>query len=438
MAEQNSFDLTLAQACAKAFSTACGVGCTVSDASGELLYECGHGCVSCGICRAANRTQEACVQSHIYGMTEASRFGGKYIYYCPMGLTCFVSPLLGDEQVAAKVTVGPFLMVDRQDYLTFDLMERFHLDEETLARVTEQLQFIPYVAADKVSEMSTLLFMAVGFMNNVSESHRMLEQQNSLAMQSNITTYIQQIKSESTTTQYPYDTERRLMQAVRRADHKEAKQCLNDLLGYVFLTSGGDLEQMKPLVYELLTILSRTTIEAGANPEQTLTANRKNYAELNKIQDFDLLCRWTNRVAGTLMNSIFKFDGVRHANVIHQSIHYVNAHYAERISLEDLARRVYLSPSYFGKVFKEETGETFVAFLNRVRIERSKELLRQPHMRLADIAQLAGFEEQSYFCRVFKKVVGVTPTQYREAGMTSDTEKTPSGGASVETDEIHS
>ena len=79
-----------------------------------------------------------------------------------------------------------------------------------------------------------------------------------------------------------------------------------------------------------------------------------------------------------------------------------------------------------------------MAFLNRVRIERSKELLRQPHMRLADIAQLAGFEEQSYFCRVFKKVLGVTPTQYREAGMTSDTEKTPSGGASVESDEIHS
>ena len=95
MAEQNSFDLTLAQACAKAFATACGVGCTVSDASGKPLYECGHGCVSCGICRAANRTQDACVQSHIYGMTEAARFGGKYIYYCPMGLTCFVSPLLG-------------------------------------------------------------------------------------------------------------------------------------------------------------------------------------------------------------------------------------------------------------------------------------------------------------------------------------------------------
>ena len=88
--------------------------------------------------------------------------------------------------------------------------------------------------------------------------------------------------------------------------------------------------------------------------------------------------------------------------------------------VEDLARRVYLSPSYFGKVFKEETGETFVSFLNRVRIERSKELLQRKHIRLSDIAQMVGFEEQSYFCRVFKKLVGVTPTHYRESGTSAE------------------
>lgn len=420
MAQQNSFDLTLAQSCAKAFSAACGVGCVVSDATGELLYECGYGCASCGICRAAGRNPEDCVQSHSYGMTEASRFGGKYIYYCPMGLTCFVSPLLGDEQVAARVTVGPFLMVESQDYLTFDLMGRFHSDGEILARISRELQHIPYIPADKVSEMSTLLFMAVGFMNNVSESNRMLELQDSVAMQGNIASYIQQIKSDGEPDRYPFDTERRLMQAVRRADHQEAKKRLNDLLSHIFLACGGDLNQMKPQVYELLTVLSRTTIDAGADQEQTLAANRQNYTELNQIQDFDRLCRWTSRVVNALMNSIFKFDSIRHANVIHQSVHYVNTHYAEHISLEDLARRVYLSPSYFGKVFKEETGETFISFLNRVRIERSKELLQRKHVRLADIAQMVGFEEQSYFCRVFKKLVGVTPTHYRESGVSTE------------------
>ena len=107
-----SFDLKLARECAQAISAACGVGCVVTDARGQLYCEEGYGCASCQLCLAAGRRPEDCVQSQIYGMAEAARFGGKYIYFCPMGLTCFVSPILEDEEVTAKLTVGPFLMVD--------------------------------------------------------------------------------------------------------------------------------------------------------------------------------------------------------------------------------------------------------------------------------------------------------------------------------------
>ena len=70
-----NFDLTLAKTCAKAFASACGVGCVVSDATGEVKYESGCGCASCGVCKAAGRKPDDCVQAHIYGMTEAARFG---------------------------------------------------------------------------------------------------------------------------------------------------------------------------------------------------------------------------------------------------------------------------------------------------------------------------------------------------------------------------
>ena len=135
MSRGESFDLTLAKACAKAFATACEVGCVVSDATGEVKYESGLGCASCGLCRAAGRRPDDCVQAHIYGMTEAARFGGKYIYLCPMGLTCFVSPILGDRAIEAKLTVGPFLMVERQDYISCDLEEQMGLTGETLEQV---------------------------------------------------------------------------------------------------------------------------------------------------------------------------------------------------------------------------------------------------------------------------------------------------------------
>ena len=415
MSRGESFDLTLAKACAKAFATACEVGCVVSDATGEVKYESGLGCASCGLCRAAGRRPDDCVQAHIYGMTEAARFGGKYIYLCPMGLTCFVSPILGDRAIEAKLTVGPFLMVERQDYISCDLEEQMGLTGETLEQVVEALAPIPYIPTEKVTEMSTLLFMAVSFMNNVSDANRMLETQGSDAIQGQITAYIQQLKNDTEPEPYPFETERALLRAVRQTNRGEAHRLLNELLGHVLFFSGGDLSQIKTRIYELLVLVSRTAIEAGANPEQTLLANNRYFLDISGIRDFDALCQWMAQVTNTLMDSIFDFTGVRHANVIHQSVQYINAHYAEKITLEEMARRVYLSPPYFSRVFKEETGEAFTAYLNRIRIDRSKELLRHKSIRLADIALLVGFEDQSYYSKVFKKLEGITPLRFRES-----------------------
>lgn len=415
MSRGESFDLKLARTCAKAFAAACGVGCVVSDASGAVKYESGCGCASCGVCRAAGRKPDDCVRAHIYGMTEAARFGGKYIYLCPMGLTCFVSPILGDGDIEAKITVGPFLMVERQDYIACDLEEQLGLAGQDLERVTAALEPIPYIPTEKVTEMSTLLFMAVSFMNNVSDANRMLETQGSDAIQGQITAYIQQLKNDGVSEPYPLETEKALLRAVRQANRGEAHRLLNELLGHVLFSSGGDLSQIKSRIYELLVLVSRAAIEGGADPEQTLLANNRYFVDISAIRDFDALCQWMAHVTNTLMDSIFDFTGVRHANVIHQSVQYIHAHYAEKITLEEMARRVYLSPAYFSRVFKEETGEAFTAYLNRVRIDRSKELLRHKSIRLTDIALLVGFEDQSYYSKVFKKLEGITPLRFRES-----------------------
>ncbi len=164
--------MQLAKECARSFSGACGVGCTVSDASGHCLFETGYGCTSCQICHIAGRGEADCIRTHLYGMTEAVRFGGKYIYTGPMGLTCFVSPILGDEGVAAKLTVGPFLMVEQRDYIAYDLEECGKLHGEPLHRVIQELDNIPYFPPERVTEMSNLLFMAAGFMNKDSNESK--------------------------------------------------------------------------------------------------------------------------------------------------------------------------------------------------------------------------------------------------------------------------
>lgn len=408
------FDLKLAKECAEAFSQACGVGCIVSDADGKVLYESGCGYASCGICKAAGRRPEDCVQAHIYGMTEAARFGGKYIYFCPMGLTCFVSPILGNSEIQAKLTVGPFLMVERQDYISWDLQEQMGLTADPLKGVIRALERVPYFPTGRINAMSELLFMAVGFMNNISAAKKMLDTQGAEQIQGQITAYIQQLKSKGDSTPYPFEKEQALLRAVRQRNREDSLRLLNEVLSYVLPCSGGELSQIKARTYELLVLISRSAIEAGANPEKTLQADQQYLLELNQIQDFDELCFWLTRAMNTLMDSVFDFIGIRHAGIIHQSIQYINTHYARKLTLNDMARRIYLSPPYFSRIFKEETGQTFTAYLNRVRVERSRELLRREDLKLADIALMVGFEDQSYFTKVFKKLEGQSPLRYRK------------------------
>ena len=73
-----------------------------------------------------------------------------------------------------------------------------------------------------------------------------------------------------------------------------------------------------------------------------------------------------------------------------------------------------MSKSYFCRIIKEELGCTFTEYVNRLRIERSKVLLRSSGISIAEVACAVGFDDQSYFTRIFKKQTGVAPGKYRE------------------------
>lgn len=411
--ETESFDLKLAKECAAAFSASTELGCTVSDSAGNILFEAGYGCVSCSMCDAAGLSASECAVAHIYGMTEAERFGGKYVYFCPMGLTCFVSPILGQDGSDAKITAGPFLMVDEEDYVDFDLVEKRNIPLPLPKKVSETLGRIPYVSPEKVSGLSNLLFMAVGFLNGVSAANRMRDAQSSEIIQGHIGTYILELKRGENSKLYPFATEKALTAAIAGLERDKAQSLLNELLGYILFSSGGDIDRIKSHVFELLVLMSRAAMDAGASPGQSFEMNHSFFQRSRSIRSIDELCFLITDVMNRFTDSIFSYSDIRHMDVIHKAVRYAKENYASRITLEDVANHVYLSPSYFSKVFSKEMGVSFNTWLGNLRIERSKRLLLE-NIRLADIAAMVGFEDQSYFSKVFKKATGVSPNRYRE------------------------
>jgi AraC-like DNA-binding protein/ligand-binding sensor protein len=99
--------------------------------------------------------------------------------------------------------------------------------------------------------------------------------------------------------------------------------------------------------------------------------------------------------------------------VIRRAKEYIAQHQSEDLSLGQVARSVNTSTYYFCKLFKRYTGMHFTDYVSRVRIEKAKNLLLNPNLRISEIAYEVGFQSLTHFNRVFKKVLGLSPTEYR-------------------------
>jgi two-component system response regulator YesN len=92
---------------------------------------------------------------------------------------------------------------------------------------------------------------------------------------------------------------------------------------------------------------------------------------------------------------------------------YIHAHYAEDITIVKLSNVLCISTNYLSNLFRQETGIQIIEYLNRYRIDRATKLLRDPTLKVYEVAERTGFQDTSYFCKVFKGIEGTTVTDYK-------------------------
>lgn len=92
---------------------------------------------------------------------------------------------------------------------------------------------------------------------------------------------------------------------------------------------------------------------------------------------------------------------------------YIQQHYMEDISLQDAAELLHYSDAYFCRFFKQNFHKNFILYLSELRVEKAKELLADVTVNVKDVGQRVGFRDSSYFAKVFKRLTGVTPSEYR-------------------------
>lgn len=99
--------------------------------------------------------------------------------------------------------------------------------------------------------------------------------------------------------------------------------------------------------------------------------------------------------------------------IVKNALAYIREHYAERLKLADVAEQAYVSQWHLSKLLNRHAGQGFSEILNGIRVEKAKELLKEPGMRIGDVAEAVGFLDMAHFSRVFKKIEGISANEYR-------------------------
>ena len=368
-------------------STLTGVYCTLLDMQAK------HFCKSpfresCtmenGICSAD--------MAHSAGCAEASRWNGRYMYRCPCGYMFLAVSLRQLHQAEYGLIAGPFVLSDSG---TPDVGQAEN----------GQIPCLTMERARALGEIAQALcgYLAGGKQMSVSDSD----------VQKEILHTMYSMMQCEERISYPIEDERRLQQLIRSGEKKEAQQLLNDLLLELYLAGGNDLLMLKLRIRDLITLMSRAATDSGADVTEVLALCDRSVIEMERMRDFDSLDAWLGAMLHRFFDLVFDFNDAKHQNIIRQVSSYIQEHLSEKLTLEQVAGEVHLSKSYLCRILKEELGCTFTEYANRLRIERSKTYLHRSAMPLSEIACAVGFDDQSYFTRIFKRVVGMPPGKYR-------------------------
>lgn len=369
----------------------------------------------CRIIHQNSKREELCCRTHLYGSYQAERFGEAYIYFCPYGLIHWVTPIIEENQMIFSLVAGPVLMSSPENALIEEILVNNGLTEIEIHDLYRELEHVIYLPPNIVNDMAALLLTVASFLSGYSTTI-LAEKQAFFNQQASIGTVLQTIKQETQkNSHYPIEKERDLVLKIRLGDKSGAQKVLNEIFGSIFFAQGNEIEQIKTRVIELVVLLSRAAMEGGADNEVIFGLNFNYLREIKNLTTIDEIAFWLSKVMARFTDCVFNLTNVKNIDIIYKAITFLRENYMKEISLEEVAKVVYLSPSYFSKLFKDEMKCNFNVFLNNLRIENSKKYLLDDSIPLVEVAGMVGFQDQSYYTKVFKKIIHTSPGEFRKS-----------------------
>jgi len=205
-----------------------------------------------------------------------------------------------------------------------------------------------------------------------------------------------------------------LLASIQRGDRHNATRIINLLLVHIYSAGAERSELLKGLLLELIVMMSRAAVEAGAPQSEVLGLRFRHLVELAEIDDDEHLAAWLRESVIRIFEAVEHHHACEMPAVVGRALKIMREETCTPLTRADVARRAGVSSPHLAELLQARTGRSFTQLLREARIERACEMLRTTELPLADIASDCGFCDQSYFTNVFQQMKKETPKHYRD------------------------
>jgi two-component system, response regulator YesN len=222
---------------------------------------------------------------------------------------------------------------------------------------------------------------------------------------------------------YPLQVEQHLIHIVKAGDIETARQLLFDILDRNLNQPAITAEQVKFLMFDLISTLMKTVQGIGDTSADLLSEVHLSFEHLTEMKTIkemqqemlvmlERVCAYTSARQAEIKG---KWKSAEQDEFIQSILHYIEEHYQNtNLNITMVGEAFDMKPTYLSKLFKDHTGEGLLDKISQIRIERAKTLLKEEKLLLQEVMEQCGFSDLNTFSRSFKKWVGVTPGQYKK------------------------
>jgi len=177
---------------------------------------------------------------------------------------------------------------------------------------------------------------------------------------------------------------------------------------------GAEPEAVYFFAMEVVISLLRILRLAGVSQDEIFGDEMQLLRYIRELEHIDKIRFWLNGKIQSTLRALDERNGANVSKVVKDLLQYIDRHaHEDDVSLKSYSQKIHYNAVYLGRIFRKETGEVFSDYVNKVRIEKSKTLLRGSSMKINDISAAVGFTNRNYYFNIFKKLVGMTPSEYR-------------------------